>query len=268
MLIPYAAGQRLKWMVTMKLNDYIGLVQVARRRLRSEGDYREFQTFQACLVLDYLAQHGVAVQGLVLDLGSGIAGYSLEFARRGAHVISVDLVQPRFSSPDQMSQVQASGLAIPLQDESVNIVFCASLIEHVAEPATLLAEAERILRKGGMCYFSFPPYYSPMGGHEFSPFHYLGERLALRLVHRRRTLADWAGQLYDVPHQVQSFSELYRGWGLYKMTIGKFRCLLGHTGFECLDMSTRYMPVSFVRWPLLGEIMTWHAQFLHLKPQQ
>ncbi len=252
----------------MKLNDYIGLAQVARQRLRSEEHYREFQAFQARQVLNYLAQHQVAVQGLVLDLGSGIAGYSLEFARRGARVISMDLVQPRLARPDRMSQVQASALAVPLRDESVDIVFCASLIEHVAEPATLLAEAERTLREGGICYISFPPYYSPMGGHEFSPFHYLGERLAFRLVHRRRALADWASQLYDIPQQAQSFSELYHGWGLYKMTIGKFRRLLNHTRFECRDMSTRYMPVSFVHWPLLGELLTWHAQFVLVKPQR
>jgi hypothetical protein len=27
-------------------------------------------------------------------------------------------------------------------------------------------------------------------------------------------------------------------------------------------MSTRYQPLSVIRWPIVGEVMTWHAQFL------
>jgi hypothetical protein len=50
------------------------------------------------------------------------------------------------------------------------------------------------------------------------------------------------------------------------MTIRKFRGLVAGSGLTCLDVSTRYLPVSFVRWPILGEFLTWHAQFLLAKP--
>jgi len=253
----------------MKLSDYVELWQVSRRRRRSERDYREFQAFQARQLLVYLAEQGVAIEGRsLLDLGSGIAGYSQEFARRGARVVSVDLVHPNQPPIEPMSPVRGSALAIPLRNESADIVFCASLIEHVAEPGIVLAEIERVLRSGGVCYISFPPYYSPMGGHEFAPFHYLGERLALRLVRRRAGVPDWVRRLYNVPEESRSFSDLYPGWGLYKMTIRKFRRLLSNTGLVCLNISTRHLPFSFVRWPLLGEILTWHAQFLLAKPKQ
>jgi hypothetical protein len=33
-------------------------------------------------------------------------------------------------------------------------------------------------------------------------------------------------------------------------------------------MSTRYMPASFIRWPVIGEALTWHAQFLLRKPSE
>ena len=253
----------------MKPSDYVGLWQVSRRRRRSEEDYREFQAFQARQLLNYLAQRGVVTEGqLLLDLGSGIAGYSWEFARQGARVVSVDLVHPNQLHVERISPVRGSAMAIPLQDESVDIVFCASLIEHVAEPGRVLIEIERVLKEGGFSYISFPPYFSPMGGHEFAPFHYLGERLALRLIRRRAVVPDWIRQLYNVPEESHSFSDLYRGWGLYKMTIRKFRRLLLNTGLVCLNTSTRYMPISFVHWPLLGEVLTWHAQFLLTKPKQ
>ncbi len=251
----------------MNLSDFFELRRLARRRLRSEKDYREFQAFQARRLVHYLAERGVEIRGrTLLDVGSGVAGYSHEFARQGARVVSVDLVHPRHSGVDRMSQVQASAVTVPLRNGAADIVFCASLIEHVAEPQAVLLEIERILRPGGVAYVSFPPYYSPMGGHEFSPFHYLGEQWAIRLARRDAVVPLWARQLYNMPDQVRSFSGLSQGWGLYKMTIRKFRRLLASTGLVCIDLSTRYLPFSFARWPLLGEVLTWHVQFLLTKP--
>src|SRR5512136_1813758 len=119
----------------MRLNDYIGLWRVSQRRRQSEEDYREFQAFQARQLLGYLSKNGLAIDGKrLLDLGSGIAGYSREFARHGARVIGVDLIQPNQAPIEHMSLVQASAVAVPLPSESVDVIFCASLIEHVARP--------------------------------------------------------------------------------------------------------------------------------------
>jgi hypothetical protein len=126
----------------------------------------------------------------------------------------------------------------------------------------LLTEIARILKPEGICYLSFPPYFSPMGGHVFSPFHYFGEKVALRLVRREDVTLDWVKKLYHIPKNSRSFKQLYKGWGLYKMTISRCKRLIKHAGFNIIDISTRYLPISFVRWPLLGEILTWHVQFL------
>jgi len=234
--------------------------------LNSEEDYRAFQAFQAQKLVTYLQRHGVTIQSrILLDLGSGAGGYSQEFSRGGASVISVDLLQPSLPATPPVKQIQASALNIPFRDCSIEIVFCASLIEHVPKPGILLSEIERILKPGGFIYLSFPPFYSPMGGHEYAPYHYLGERLAMRLVSRGRRLPKWARQLYNVSEDTRSFSEMYAGWGLYKMTIKRFRSLVAKTRLLYKDISTRYLPISFVRWPLLGEVLTWHAQFILAK---
>lgn len=253
----------------MKLTwrEYWQLWQMARRRLRSEEDYRAFQAFQASQLINYFEQHGIRLSGrIVLDLGSGVGGYSEEFARRGACVVSVDLVQPQWAAHLPIYQIVGDALMIPLGAEKFDFVFCASLIEHVAQPAQLLSEIERVLKAGGACYLSFPPYYSPRGGHEFAPFHYLGERIALRIV-RRRKRREWEQRLYDVSMQPQSFADLFRRWGLYKMTIAQFRRLLNGSSLRCRDLSTRYFPISFIRVPWIGEVLTWHAQCLLVKPE-
>lgn len=253
----------------LTFHDYVELWQLSKRRIRSEADYRAFQAFQATLLLRYLYQHQVDIRGkLVLDVGSGIGGYSEEMARRGARIISLDLMAYAVRLSGNCMAVAGSALALPLQSASVDFVFCASLIEHVPQPAKLLAEVKRVLKPGGHCYLSFPPFYSPVGGHEYAPFHYLGEHWAMRLATRRsqRSHPAWAQQLYKVAENPNSFAGTYEDWGLFVMTIAKARQLIKVSGFELLNVATRYLPMSFVRWPLLGELLTWHAQFLIKKP--
>jgi SAM-dependent methyltransferase len=250
----------------VQLSQYVELWRVSRQRRYSQDHYRAFQSLQARLLLIYLRRKGVNVTGAtLLDLGSGVGGYGDEFARRGAHVISLDLVQPSAIIEANVARIRAAAEHIPLGRETVDLVFCASLIEHVPRPAVVLSEINRVLRVGGVAYVSFPPYYSPRGGHEFSPFHYLGERIALRLA-RRRLPRGWVRDLHGGPTRPTSFSGLFDGWGLYKVTLKRFRTLVAESGLNTRDSSTRYLPISFVRWPILGELLTWHAQFLLVKP--
>jgi SAM-dependent methyltransferase len=249
----------------LRLRDLGELWRLSVRRAESEQSYREFQGFQARLLIRYMEDHGVRFAGSsLLDLGSGLGGYSRELAARGARVIAADLTQPR-TRDAAIRYIRASGDAVPVRDAAVDLVFCASLIEHVPEPERVLAEIERVLKPGGAAYVSFPPYWSPLGGHEYAPYHYLGERMAMRLRRRRRVPA-WVEDIYPVRGEAESFSDLFEGWGLFRMTVRKFRRLLRQTRFRCLDMSTRYLPASFIRWPWIGEVLTWHAQFLLRKP--
>lgn len=253
----------------MQLGDYFRLLDLARSRLRSEEDYRRFQAFQASLLLSYLRRFRVEVQHKkVLDLGSGVGGYSQELVTHGAWVVSLDLIQPSTQPKgDSYHPLIADALVIPICDRSVDVVFCASLIEHVSDPARLLSEIRRVLVPGGFCYLSFPPFFSPRGGHEFAPFHYFGERLAIRLTKQEKKHPVWIRELYGVSLAPQSFAETYPRWGLYKMTINKARRLIMAHKFDIINMSTRYLPISFVRWPIIGEVLTWHAQFILQKPK-
>jgi SAM-dependent methyltransferase len=256
-----------RWQVGFK--EYAKLWRLSRKRIQSEEDYREFQAFQAQLVLDYLAAFGVKLAGQrVLDLGSGIGGYSEHMARQGATVISVDLMAAAVSLDNGCSSVVGNALHLPLDTHSMDFVFCASLIEHVPNPLRLLQEVARVLKPGGFCYLSFPPFYSPVGGHEYAPFHYLGEEWAMRLAGNRSQKGhpEWAQRLYPVNAQPTSFAGIYADWGLFVMTIAKGRQLISQSGMNLLDQSTRYFPHSFARWPLLGELLTWHVQFLLQQP--
>jgi hypothetical protein len=59
------------------------------------------------------------------------------------------------------------------------------VLEHVAEPAVMLAEMVRVTKPGGIVFVSFTPWFSPWGGHETAPWHFLGGGYARRRYRRR-----------------------------------------------------------------------------------
>jgi SAM-dependent methyltransferase len=157
--------------------------------------------------------------------------------------VSIDLQRPPITLP---AFAQADAVGLPFVARAFDLVFCASLIEHVPDPAALLREIRRVLAPGGHVYLSFPPFYSPVGGHQFKPYHLLGERWALRLSR----------------HKAASFATSFDSFGLYPLSIRRVRELVFECGFEIKNQSTRFLPFDLSWIPLLGEFVTWHIQFL------
>lgn len=230
------------------IREWITLLRLARRRFHSNDDYLRFQAYQGHLILDYLNEQGVSIQGVeALDLASSIGGYGDAMTSAGAHVISVDLERPQVIPP---AFVLADAVQLPFEAGRFPLVFCASLIEHVPDPVRLLTEIKRVLSPEGVAYLSFPPFYSPVGGHQFKPYHLLGERWALRLTR----------------HKADSFATACGDWGLYPLTIRRARQHIAEAGLEIRHESTRFLPFNLARIPWLGESLTWHVQFV-LSPQ-
>ncbi len=227
--------------------DWVTLLQLARRRCESDQQYRQFQAYQGSLLVSFLQQQGIDLQQRVLDLGCGNGGYTQALGAAGAQVIALDRIRPL---KPVLFFIQGDAITLPFADESLPFVFCASLIEHVPHPRRLLAEIRRILYPGGSAYISFPPFYSPVGGHQFKPYHLLGERVAIRMARSRR----------------QEPATGYSDGGLYPLTIRQVRGMIGEAGLQITNMSTRFMPLNMARIPLAGEFLTWHVQFIARKP--
>jgi len=86
----------------------------------------------------------------VLDLGCGLGGYSKVLADRGFEVRAFDVV-PEYVERARALGVQAElydGERLPLADDSVDTAILLEVIEHLEEPARLLAEAHRVARDG------------------------------------------------------------------------------------------------------------------------
>jgi ubiquinone/menaquinone biosynthesis C-methylase UbiE len=100
----------------------------------------------------------VPAGGVVVDLGCGFNGDLL--VRLAARIregigfdISVNAVPP---AANVRLHRAAADAPLPLEDSSVDLVTCLAVIEHVARPQVLLAEAHRVLRPGGALVVTTP----------------------------------------------------------------------------------------------------------------
>jgi SAM-dependent methyltransferase len=187
----------------------------------------------------------------VLDLGCGPGHYTRALRAAGAQVIPVDLSPEEFllEGGPPGGEIVASGMDLPFADGSFDGLLCSNMIEHTPDPVAVLDEIERILKPGGWAWISWTNWYSPWGGHDISPFHYLGPRLGLRTYRRV------AGrEPKNVPLQ-----------SLYPLHIGPtLRGLRTRPGFRILDARPRYYPTQrwILRVPGFRELATWNCLLL------
>jgi SAM-dependent methyltransferase len=97
-------------------------------------------------LVDFVAENGGPS---VLDLGCGLGGYSKVLGERGFDVRGLDVV-PEYVERARELGVRADlydGDRLPLADDSVDTTILLEVIEHLEQPAKLLAEARRVSRR-------------------------------------------------------------------------------------------------------------------------
>jgi SAM-dependent methyltransferase len=119
-----------------------------------------------------------------LDIGcsSGIitAALATQFYRiLGIEYDPVALVHAPRDIPSNTFFVQADAMRLPVMSESVDIALCSQVYEHVPDDVRLIHEIYRILKPGGVVFFSGPNKLYPVEPHYFLPFlHWLPSRWA------------------------------------------------------------------------------------------
>jgi len=229
--------------------DYIDFYKLARVRLKSHKNYVKFESFQAGIVFKFLKSKGISFKGKkVLDLGCGKGGYSLNLFKEGANTTSLDITTEYFQNIKGTKFIIGDATRMPFKSNSFDFVFCSSLIEHIKNPDLLVREIKRVLAKKGLCYLSFPPFWSPVGAHQFKPFHYLGEKIAVRLSRK----------FYGV--RSFKYDDVYGK--LHKMKIDQVKKIILKEKLKIKSLSTRMSPINFAKIPLLKDFLTWNVEFL------
>jgi ubiquinone/menaquinone biosynthesis C-methylase UbiE len=99
-------------------------------------------------------------KGKILDVGCGIMPYREVILNRNKSVTSYigldfeDSIYPEYAlgKPDLFWK----GDVIPMEDNSVETVIATELFEHCPEPERVMKEILRVLKPGGMVFFTVP----------------------------------------------------------------------------------------------------------------
>jgi SAM-dependent methyltransferase len=102
----------------------------------------------------------------VLDLGCGAGRFVAALRDAGADPVGVELAdgaleRARRNVPGADLRALAPDGAIPLEDGSVDLVWCSEVLEHVPDTAGLLSEARRVLATGGRLLVTTPSHELP-----------------------------------------------------------------------------------------------------------
>lgn len=231
------------------------LFRLALRRLRSPADYRKLQSYIAEKSIAELKARGVVFSSAsVLELGAGDGGYSLILNRESQCFIASDLQRSPWVDTSKIPFIQFDVLkSFPFKKNTFDLIYCSSVIEHVPNPDHLLKECRRILKPDAKLYLSFPPFFSLalVGGHQFKPFHFFGEKIAIRL-------ANFVGRA-----NYENYASAFGKFGLYPLTVDQVKNLITAHNFEIIDIFTRMSPINTARFPgIIKDLMTWHACYL------
>jgi SAM-dependent methyltransferase len=129
-------------------------------------------------------------EGAWLDIGCGSGRIARELAARVHSVIGIDPEpwsgwrEMEVATPNLSFRVAScDGAALPVAPESVDVVVCNQVYEHVGDPRQLIRNIADVLKPGGVCYFAGPNLLWPIEPHVFWPIvHWLPRRIAQRLM--------------------------------------------------------------------------------------
>ena len=160
-------------------------VRLFRSFLVEQTDPERFYTDLAEDTAELVRRHEPLTDRTVVDVGAGQPAYPRVFAAAGASYIAVDVDRDALHEVPGTARLQARGESLPLADGVADIVLSSNVMEHVEHPGVLGEEMLRVARPGGLVVISFTSWSSPWGGHETSPWHWLGGDFAARRYTRR-----------------------------------------------------------------------------------
>jgi SAM-dependent methyltransferase len=174
-------------------------LHVARRLLRQAMESR--------------AHHA---RGWLLDIGCGQRPYQDVFAHV-EYYVGLDLPQ------NGRVDVYGDGMALPFRDEVFDTVLCNEVLEHVPEPARLMAEAARVLKPGGILLLTTPQtwglHHEPHDYYRYTKYglRYLATKSGFEVIEVSPTCGLWAMLTQRLADTVVYTYARRRAWWLDKL---------------------------------------------------
>jgi SAM-dependent methyltransferase len=233
-----------------------------------------------------------------LDLGCFTGGRAVAWSQRYglASISGVDTTEIFIEAAEAFARVQRAraafkvgrGEQLPFEDETFDAILSFDVFEHVQDPARVLAECRRVLKRGGRAFLVFPSFFHPIEHHlshvTTAPFiHYLFKPRVLvdaycAILDERGEAAVW----YSRTRELQAWE---RGHTINGLTLRRFRRLasqaglileeqirrpLGSVGRRSKGSRTHHFIATvlrpFARLPLVEEAVLHRGVFILRKP--
>ena len=217
---------------------------------RETSDPDRFYSYLADDTVRRIEIHHRLADAVVLDVGGG-PGYVSEALRTaGATCVVADYSHRELHlhgrTPDDA--VQADAQELPIRTAGVDVCHSSNVLEHVPDPNRMLAEMVRVVRPSGLIYLSFTNWLSPWGGHETSPWHYVG--------------GEYAARRWESKHGAPPKNRY--GAGLYRLDVATVvRWFRQCNDVDIVSCGSRYLPAftaPVVKVPGLRELAVWNLE--------
>lgn len=155
-------------------------------------------------IIPYLESKKVPIaDAAVIEIGCAEGGNLCAMAEVGAReLVGTDIAEPRLDNARIIADLLGEKITYsshdviyqpPFRDwlEHFDLALLRDVIEHLDDAEVALRNIRQVLKPNGVLYVTFPPYYSPFGGHQQTlvnwaskvPFmHLLPERVFERMI--------------------------------------------------------------------------------------
>lgn len=175
------------------------------------------------ILRDFLGERLAQADGL--DLGCGDGAISAQLAGRFHSLVGVDVDQAALQAGSAGRSASggfaaASGYHLPFENGAFDVVICAQVYEHVGDQPALASEVWRVLKPGGVCFFSGPNRLAFMEEHYWLPLLSWLPRPAAHLYMRAFKRGRW----YDAyPRFYWQIRGLWRSFTIHDYTLDLLR---------------------------------------------
>lgn len=121
---------------------------------------------------------------ICLDLGCSNGTFTSFLAPEFKSILGLDydkvgLKTIPTATREKILFINGDAMTLPFNENSFGVIICAQVYEHVPFDTKLFSELARVLKPGGIVFFSGPNKLFPIEPHYFLPFlHWLPEKLA------------------------------------------------------------------------------------------
>jgi 2-polyprenyl-3-methyl-5-hydroxy-6-metoxy-1,4-benzoquinol methylase len=112
----------------------------------------------------------------ILEIGCGEGGNLKPFLDLGAKCVGIDLSSFQIENAKSFFENDLNKLNISFINEDIykvqplefqfDVIMLRDVIEHIPHQEQFMTFVKRFLKKDGVLFFGFPPWYNPFGGHQ------------------------------------------------------------------------------------------------------